>query len=109
MAFLPGLDSEDINFETPQVLKINDRVVWSACGKTKVVEDLKYQDETSTVCAYWTYVPSRLIVPRKGRMLHTFVMTLDSSREVALKEMTNGIPNSCLKVLLKMSIVVDLP
>lgn len=99
MVFLPGRDSEDIDFETPEILKIKDRVMWSACGKTKVVEDTKYQDETSKVCAYWTYVPSRLVVPRQGRILHTFVMTLDSSKAVALKEMIDGIPNSCLKVL----------
>ncbi|XP_077296187.1 protein-glucosylgalactosylhydroxylysine glucosidase-like [Arctopsyche grandis] len=87
LSFLPGGDSEDVNFDTPQVLKIGNRVMWTACGKTKTVEDSRYQESVSDVCAYWTYVPSRLVVPRRGKMLHTFVMTADNNKEVALKEM----------------------
>lgn len=70
--------------------KVENRVLWSSCGKTKIVEDDAYQEEPSKVCAYWTHPPSHLVVPRRGKLLHTFIMTVDTKREVALKEMIDG-------------------
>lgn len=98
LSFFPGPDSEDIKFEAPVLSKVGNRVLWSSCGKTKDIEDDKYQEERSTVCAYWTHPPSHLVVPRRGKLLHTFIMTVDTKREVALKEMIDGKNlNTCLK------------
>jgi hypothetical protein len=90
LSFLHGPDSEDISFDKPQLEKNNGRLIWSTCGKTKTLEDPEYQHEASQVCAFWTYVPTHLIVPRQGRILYTFVLTLDSKKDVALKELKDG-------------------
>lgn len=87
---MPGNESADIAFEAPVPETHKGRNIWSACGKTKVSEDLAYQPEPVDICVYWTSVPDYLVVPQHGSQLFTFAMTADKNRTVAKEEMYKG-------------------
>lgn len=85
-----GPASDDIDFDPPTITVIGIRNVWGTCGRTKQVENIKYQNETSPICIYWTDVPETLEVDNESGTTFTFVMTIDSNREVAFNEITDG-------------------
>ncbi|KAI8428264.1 hypothetical protein MSG28_002481 [Choristoneura fumiferana] len=90
ITLMPGPTSEDIVFETPIPEKLDERMIWSACGKTKESEDLVYQPLPVEVCAYWTSVPDHLVVPQHGGRVFTFAMTVDNNKTKARQELEEG-------------------
>ncbi|XP_077296184.1 protein-glucosylgalactosylhydroxylysine glucosidase-like [Arctopsyche grandis] len=82
----PGLKSTDVSFEDPTTVVIQNRTIWTMCGKTLAIEDKRYQKEASKVCAFWTDVPHSLKASETNST-YTFIMTVDSKKEVAQKEM----------------------
>lgn len=85
----PGLKSTDISFEDPTTVVIQNRTIWTMCGETLAIEDKRYQKEASKVCAFWTDVPHSLKVAETNST-YTFIMTVDSKKEVAQKEMLDS-------------------
>ncbi|XP_029709504.2 protein-glucosylgalactosylhydroxylysine glucosidase-like [Aedes albopictus] len=57
-----GLPSADFSFDPAQYVEIRDQTFMYRCGPTNEVEDPKIDTEGTTVCIYYSEIPTTLVV-----------------------------------------------
>ncbi|EAT42152.1 AAEL006273-PA [Aedes aegypti] len=57
-----GSPSADISFDPAQQVEIRDQIFTFQCGRTNEVEDTVLQTESTTVCVYYSEIPTTLVL-----------------------------------------------
>lgn len=99
-----GPNSVDINFGPTHILKIGPNLldiseVNYKCGKTKQVENSKYQKEKLPVCIAWTDPTGFIATGQDKLIVKTYWTIVDESIEGILEEVKDAIKHSANEII----------